>query len=57
MGEFGFEDPEIIGRHEENEVQLHEKYQLVIDCDSEADMQEKYNILKRAGIECRTSTL
>lgn len=31
--------------------------QLIIDCDTEEDMQEKYEIITGAGIECRVSTL
>ena len=38
-------------------VSMKEKYQLIVDCESEADMQEKYDVLQEAGIECRVSTL
>ena len=41
----------------DKEVPLKEKYQLIVDCEDEADMQEKYNVLQEAGIECRVSTL
>jgi ParB-like chromosome segregation protein Spo0J len=41
----------------DKEVSLEEKYQLIVDCENENDMQEKYNVLREAGIECRVSTL
>ena len=56
MEQFGFVDSEP-GVSEPKEVSLDEKYQLIIDCDSEADMQEKYDALQEVGIECRVSTL
>ena len=43
---------------EREEVEIgDETYQLIIDCDNESDMQEKYNKLIEVGIECRISTL
>lgn len=42
---------------DEKQVALEEKYQLIVDCENENDMQEKYDILQEAGIECRVSTL
>jgi hypothetical protein len=56
MEQFGFDD-EKLGVSDPKEVSLDEKYQLIIDCDSEADMQEKYDALQEVGIECRVSTL
>jgi ParB-like chromosome segregation protein Spo0J len=56
MKQFGFVDSEP-GVSEPKEVSLDEKYQLIIDCESEADMQEKYDALQEVGIECRVSTL
>ena len=41
----------------DKEVPLKEEYQLIVDCEDEADMQEKYDVLQEAGIECRVSTL
>lgn len=41
----------------DKEVPLEEKYQLIVDCENENDMQEKYDVLQEAGIECRVSTL
>lgn len=59
MSEFGFVD--IRGGVSETkdtpEVKLEEKYQLIVDCDDETDMQQKYDVLQEAGIECRVSTL
>ena len=45
------------GVSEAKELPLKEKYQLIIDCESEEDMQEKYDQLQEVGIECRVSTL
>ena len=56
MEQFGFADNEL-GVSEPKEVSLEDKYQLIIDCDSESDMQEKYDALQEVGIECRVSTL
>ena len=56
MEQFGFVDEEP-GISEPKEVPLDEKYQLIIDCESEADMQDKYDALQEVGIECRVSTL
>lgn len=52
---FEFESEEEI--KEPKEVPFKEEYQLIIDCENEADMEEKYNQLQEMGIECRTSTL
>lgn len=57
MEQFGFADNSELGVSEPKEVSLDEKYQLIIDCESEADMQEKYDALQEVGIECRVSTL
>ena len=56
MSQFGFEDLKE-KETEEKDVPLKEQYQLVIDCESEEDMEEKYNMLQEVGIECRVSTL
>lgn len=45
------------GVSESKELPLNEKYQLIIDCESEEDMQSKYDQLQEVGIECRVSTL
>lgn len=60
MSEFGFEEmlEEAEEDPERENVDIEDgKYQLVIDCDSEEDMQEKYNAILEVGIECRISTL
>ena len=46
-----------LGVSEAKELPLNEKYQLIIDCESEEDMQSKYDQLQEVGIECRVSTL
>lgn len=56
MEQFGFELTEG-GESEEKQIPLKEEYQLIVDCDSEADMEKKYNMLQEVGIECRVSTL
>ena len=61
MGDFGFAELENeleSGDVERENVDIEDEvYQLVIDCDSETDMQEKYNKITGVGIECRISTL
>lgn len=59
MSGFGFDMSDIGGveQTEKSDVELHETYQLIIDCESENDMQQKYEVLQEAGIECRVSTL
>lgn len=43
---------------ERDEVDLMaNRFQLIVDCESENDMQDKYERLQEAGIECRVSTL
>ena len=56
MEQFGFEG-ENLGLTEGKELPLNEKYQLIIDCETEEDMQSKYDQLQEVGIECRVSTL
>lgn len=55
--DFGLNEDEIGGAEETPEVNLSEEYQIIVDCENEADMQQKYNVLQEAGIECRISTL
>lgn len=59
MSAFGFESLEEEAQEKERkEVYMEEqKYQLIVDCESEEDMQEKYNAILEVGIECRVSTL
>lgn len=56
MGRFGFDTEEFEDEEETSSIGLNEKWQIVIDCDSEFDMKEKYNRLQEMGIECRTSS-
>lgn len=57
MSRFGFDLEESENEKETSSIGLNEQWQIVIDCDSESDMEEKYNKLQEMGIECRTSTL
>lgn len=58
MSDFGFDaDHETEEAEEVDSIGLHDKYQLIIDCENEDDMQKKYEQLQEAGIECRVSTL
>lgn len=58
MSNFGFDDLYASGgATEEKEASLDEKYQLIVDCESETDMEQKYGVLQEVGIECRVSTL
>ena len=58
MSQFGFEFDEEQGENKrEADLAIEEKYQLVIDCIDESDMQAKYDALREVGIECRISTL
>lgn len=59
MAQFDFDLSGIgeVEKTEKSDVELHETYQLIIDCESENDMQQKYEVLQEAGIECRVSTL
>lgn len=55
MSEFGF----ALENEEETEptIELKDSFELIIECDSEEDMNEKFDMLKEMGIECRISTL
>lgn len=57
MERFGFDIDEDVEEKETKSVGLNEQWQIIVDCDSESDMEEKYNKLQEMGIECRTSTL
>lgn len=57
MAQFGFDEQTDLGVTDAKEVPLKEQFQLIIDCESETDMQEKFDMLKEVGIECRVSTL
>lgn len=60
MSDFGFDfddEEEEQKEKEKPDVELEENYELIIECTSERDMQEKYDMLLEMGIECRISTL
>ena len=59
MSDFGFNDIQggVSETKDTPEAKLEEKYQLIVDCEDETDMQQKYDALQEAGIECRVSTL
>lgn len=54
--DFGFDLPDAPKEREEVEIG-EEKFQIIVDCESEEDMQMKYDTITEAGIECRISTL
>lgn len=56
MSRFGFDLEESENEKETSSIGLNEQWQIVIDCDSESDMEWKYNKIQGLGIECRTST-
>lgn len=60
MLDFGF----LNNIEEENEIEridlsnkLFEKYEIIITCENELDLQKKYEKLEEEGYECRISTL
>lgn len=60
--DFDFSDGENGGGNTESDnndksVPLKDCYQLIVDCENEEDMQNKYEILQEAGVQCRVSTL
>ena len=57
MERFGFDISEEDEEKETKSIGLNETYQIIIDCESEEELEEKYNKIKGLGIECRTSTL
>lgn len=61
MADFGFEDNDKeeseISDTSERTVGLHDDFQVIVDCENEEDLQEKYEMIMGLGIECRISTL
>jgi ParB-like chromosome segregation protein Spo0J len=59
MSDFGFdldlEDEEIERKDLSNKE--FEKYEIIITCENELDLQQKYEKLENEGYECRISTL
>ena len=56
MERFGFDLEDSEEEEETSSIGHDEQWQIVIDCDSESDMEWKYNKIQGLGIECRTST-
>lgn len=50
-------DIEELNEREDLSDKVKTEFSLIIDCEDEADMESKYNMLQEMGIECRTSTL
>ncbi len=58
MSFYGFDLNTEIEEIERKEVKLNDNvFQLIIECDSEEDMQSKYDTLIEMGYKCKTSTL
>lgn len=59
MNVFGFEDNEIDDSSEETDIsdKLTEKFQIVINCDDENELQETFSKLTEEGYDCDISTL
>ncbi len=56
MEQFGFDLSDEIEK-ERKPVEVKDEYVITIECESEQDMEEKYNQILGLGIECRLSTL
>lgn len=59
MSDFGFDldlDNEEIERTDLSDKEF-EKYEIIITCENELDLQKKYEKLEEEGYECRISTL
>lgn len=56
MSLFGFEFKDIEEKETES-VSVKDNYEIIIECDDEADQEEKFNILTSEGYVCRLSTL
>lgn len=57
MERFGFDINSENEQKETKSINLNETYQIIIDCESEEELEEKYEKIRGLGIECRTSTL
>lgn len=61
MSDFGFdlslEDEENIIERTDLSDKIFEKYEIIITCENELDLQKKYEKLENEGYECRISTL
>ena len=59
MGEFGFDDlsEEKPTTTNDRSVDFKERLQIIVECSSEDDMEDKFQRITELGIECRISTL
>lgn len=61
MEQFGFTEWDVLDENEPTERKEYKLkdgvYQLIIECENEEDMSQKYEMLKEMGIKCKTSTL
>ena len=59
MGEFGFDDlsEEKMPASNDRSVDFKERLQIIVECSSEDDMEDKFQRITELGIECRISTL
>ena len=57
MEEFGFlDDLDEIEPKEPKEATINEEYNIVIECDSEEELEKTFNELQRQGYNCKIST-
>lgn len=42
---------------EENKINLHSIFEIIIECESEQKQEQAYNLIKELGLKCRLSTL
>lgn len=59
MGEFGFDDlnEENTPASNDRSIDFKERLQIIVECSSEDDMEDKFQRITELGIECRISTL
>ena len=59
MGEFGFDDlnEENTPASNDRSVDFKERLQIIVECSTEDDMEDKFQRITELGIECRISTL
>ena len=59
MSEFGFDDlsEENTPASNDRSVDFKERLQIIVECSSEDDMEDKFQMITEMGIECRISTL
>lgn len=59
MSDFGFDDlsEENTPASNDRSVDFKERLQIIVECSSEDDMEDKFQRITELGIECRISTL